>query len=772
MEQRHMAIHSGAGCPFTTTEPSATQSFTKVFDAFDPAYQLDPAAALKWMRDQEPVFYSERLGYWVVCRYEDVKQVFRDNGTFSASIALERMTPAPPEVGPILEKYNYAMHRTLVNEEEPLHMERRRVLQETFLPENLVQFEPMVRRLTREYMDRFIDKGEVDLVEEMLWEIPLTVALHFLGVPEEDMDRLREYSIAHTVNVWGRPDPKQQIAVADTIGKFWHFCGLTLNKMRGDPSGPGWMKLAIRRQQENPELISDSFLHSNLMAGIVAAHETTSNATANAFRVLLQNRSAWDDICADPSLIPNAAEECLRHSGSVVAWRRAATRDTEIGGVSVPKGAKLLIVSASANHDERHFTNADELDIFRENTTDHLTFGYGSHQCLGKNLGRMQMRIYLEEFTRRLPHMELVADQEWSYLPSVSFRGPEHLRVCWDPARNPEKEKPGILTHATSFEIGAPRKKGFARTAKVAAASFAADGVLQIMLEDPQGRPMPSWQPGAHIDLLIDDVSRSYSLCGDQSDARQLTVAVLRDDSGRGGSRLIHDRIMPGMLIKYRGPKNHFALDERHMHYVLVAGGIGITPIIAMADKLKALGKAYDIHYCGRSAASMAFLDRLERDHGSRLHVYAKEWSQRLDIGSLLGGSPATSQLYACGPERLLVALQQEMADCPERLHIEFFSSSAARLDGSDERAFEVELSDSKLTLTVSPNQTLLQTLRSAGIDVPSDCEEGLCGSCEIPVSNGDIDHRDKVLTAIERAEGKKMMACCSRGRGKICVSL
>lgn len=770
MDERNVAGRTGGGCPFDGA--SARHLSTEDFDAFDQAYQLDPAAALKWMRDQEPVFYSKTLGYWVVCRYDDVKQVFRDNVTFSARIALERMTPAPAEVGPILEKYNYAMHRTLVNEEEPLHMERRRILQDTFLPENLAQFEPMVRRLTREYMNRFIDKGEVDLVDEMLWEIPLTVALHFLGVPEEDMGRLRKYSIAHTVNVWGRPSPVQQIAVADTIGKFWHFCGITLEKMRRDPSGSGWMHLAIRRQQEHPDLISDSFLHSNLMAGIVAAHETTSNATANAFLTLLRNRSAWDNICADSSLIPNAVEECLRHSGSVVAWRRVATMDTEIGGVSIPKDAKLLIVSASANHDERHFINADELDIFRENTTDHLTFGYGSHQCLGKNLARMQMCIYIEEFSRRLPHMKLVADQDLTYLPSVAFRGPEHLRVVWDPALNPERADPGILDAAASFGLGPPQRKGVARTARVAATSPAADGVLQIVLEDPDGRPMPPWQPGAHIDLQIGDVSRSYSLCGRRSDPHRLEVAVLRLDDGRGGSKLIHDVIVSGMPIKYRGPKNHFALDERQMQYLLVAGGIGITPILAMADRLKELGKAYEIHYCGRSMAAMAFLERLERDHGSRVHLYARDQGRRLDIRHLLAAAPAQSQVYACGPEKLLSELQHQMADRPEQLHTEFFSTSAARLNGKEESAFEVDLTDSKLSLTVSPNETLLQTLRAAGIDVPSDCEEGLCGSCEVPVTAGDIDHRDKVLTAAERARSDRMMACCSRGRGKILVSL
>ena len=116
------------------------------------------------------------------------------------------------------------------------------------------------------------------------------------------------------------------------------------------------------------------------------------------FRVLLENRDKWEELCDNPKLIPNAIEECLRYEGSVVAWRRQATADTKIGGVDIPSGARLLIVLASANHDERHFENPDEIDLYRDNTTEHLTFGYGSHQCMGKNIARMELRIFLEEF--------------------------------------------------------------------------------------------------------------------------------------------------------------------------------------------------------------------------------------------------------------------------------------------------------------------------------------------------------------------------------------
>ncbi len=756
---------SPTGCPVSAGAAA--------FDAFEGPYQLDPAEALRWSRAQEPVFYSPKLGYWVVTRYEHVKAVFRDNLTFSPSITLEKVTPSSPEADAVLARYNYGMNRTLVNEDEPMHLERRRALMQSFVPEDLAHHEPMVRRLTREYVDRFVNTGRADLVDEMLWEIPLTVALHFLGVPEEDMATLRKYSIAHTVNTWGRPTPGQQVAVAEAVGKFWQFAGGVLDKMRADPYGHGWMQYAIRRQKELPETVTDSYLHSMMMAGLVAAHETTAHASANALRLLLGDRDVWDSICADPSLIPNAVEECLRLSGSIVAWRRLATADTQVGGVSIPKGSKLLIVMTSANHDERHFENADALDIYRDNTTDHLTFGYGSHQCMGKNLARMEMRIFLEEFTKRLPHMKLVPGQTFEYLPNTSFRGPDHLLAQWDPGLNPERRDPSVLDRQTSFPIGAPPNHALARKVRVAEVGREADGVVRLTLEDPQGRPLPGWTPGAHITVLAGDYTRSYSLCGDADEPSRLQIAVLKEEGGRGGSAHIHAAITPGATIRIRGPKNHFRLDESGGRYLLIAGGIGITPILAMADRLKRIGKEYEVHYAGRLRASMAFVDRLERDHGGHLHLYPKLEGKRLDPAAVIAASLGGAQIYACGPERLLTALETLTGDQPDRLHVEHFSSAGTRLDPDKETGFEAELRDSSLSVHVPADKTLLQALRGAGVDVPSDCEEGLCGTCEVNVIAGDVDHRDKVLSAFERVESSRIMTCCSRARGgKLVLSL
>ena len=753
---QHPAPQGASGCPVSDRAAA--------FDPFTGAYQLDPAEALRWSRDQEPVFYAPKLGYWVVTRYDDIKAVFRDNILYSPRNVLEKITPSTPESMQILQDYGFALHRTLVNEDEPAHMERRRVLLEHFFPKNLEPKQEMIRRLTREKIDGFVDSGRVDLVSGMLYEVPLNVALHFLGVPEDEIETLKSFSVAHAVNTWGRPTPEQQIGVAHGVGKFWQYAGDIIEKMRAQTDGQGWMHHTIRLNAEIPDIVTDSYVHSMMMAIIVAAHETTSLASANMIKTLLEHPQAWADICADPSLIPNAVEECLRYAGSVVAWRRETTGPARLNGVDLPEGAKLLIVQASGNHDERHFEDGDTFDIYRAEAQEHLTFGYGSHQCMGKNIGRMEMRIFLEELTRRLPHLSLV-EQEFSYLPNTSFRGPDAVWVQWDPAQNPERRTPEVRDRHRHFPVGAPLRKEITRRVTITDLRHEAEGVLGLSLQSLDGRPLPDWSAGAHVELCIGGFDRKYSLCGRGADGRY-DLAILREDEGRGGSMHIHAAARAGLELKLRGPSNLFRLDETAAAHVLIAGGIGITPILAMADTLKARGRPYALHYAGRSRATMAFVDRLRADHGAALRLYPSDETHRADLARIVADLPEGGQIYACGPDRLIAALEDLTAQHPPgTLHFEHFATQAPGLNAADEAAFEVELCDSGLTLPVAADATLLEVLQAAGIDVASDCCEGLCGSCEVSVISGDIDHRDRVLTRAERAENTRMMACCSRSR-------
>lgn len=471
-----------------------------------------------------------------------------------------------------------------------------------------------------------------------------------------------------------------------------------------------------------------------------------------------------------------------RAGGGVVQalFAVARTRDVQVEGVNIPAGARLLLVVNSANHDPRHFGDPDLFDIRRDNAVEHLSFGFGAHQCLGKNIGRMEMQIIIGELTRRLPHMRL-ATQEFEYVHNLAFRGPHALLVEWDPAANPERRDPSVRRWQQEVRLGAPLARNIVRNLQVEGLREVARDTILLRLRSPHGSALPKWTPGAHIDIECGDSSlaRQYSLCSDPDERGAWEVAVLKDPASRGGSAWLHANAKPGATLRVRGPRNHFRMDEGHDgRYVFVAGGIGITPVMTMAARARALGRDYEFHYCCRTKEWMAFADELRALHGDRLRLHLSDEGSRLDLVALARELMGESvQVYACGPERMLDALQAavQAAGLPETaLHVEHFSNDRPKLDPSREVPFEVELRNSGLTITVPNDRSLLETLRARNVDVQSDCEEGLCGLCQVEVVSGEVDHRDSILSPTERRENTRMMACCSRARegGKLVLDL
>jgi ferredoxin-NADP reductase len=428
------------------------------------------------------------------------------------------------------------------------------------------------------------------------------------------------------------------------------------------------------------------------------------------------------------------------------------------------------MVVNSANHDPRHFGDPDLFDIRRDNAVDHLTFGFGAHQCLGKNIGRMEMQIIIGELSRRMPHMKL-AEQHFDYVHNLAFRGPKALIVEWDPAQNPERSNPAVKQWRQEVRLGAPLAKNIVRNLQVQSIEQVSCTTRLVKLVSAAGSALPTWSPGAHIDIECGDtgLSRQYSLCGNPDDRQVWQIAVLRDPQSRGGSEWIHQHVKAGDTLRVRGPRNHFHLDDSDAgHFVFIAGGIGITPIMAMARQAQALGRDYVVHYSGSTPESMAFVPELTELHGDRLRLYISEQGSRNDFTSLMAALDASVQIYACGPNRMLDGLQQALAGAglPEHiLHVEHFSNDMPTLDPDKETAFQVELKNSGLLLTVPNDRTLLDVLRAKNIDVQSDCEEGLCGACEVGVLDGAVDHRDSIMSPAEKRESRRMMTCCSRAR-------
>lgn len=302
----------------------------------------------------------------------------------------------------------------------------------------------------------------------------------------------------------------------------------------------------------------------------------------------------------------------------------------------------------------------------------------------------------------------------------------------------------------------------------VASKRMDGDSVAVLTLRAVDGGPLPPWTPGSHIDVVLTPkLTRQYSLCGDPNDPYVWQIGVLREPEprGRGGSAYIHDSLEVGAEIQVRGPRNHFPLKEA-AEYLLIAGGIGITPIKAMIDQLEASGAKWRLFYGGRTLSTMALRAELAQ-HGDRVNYVPEDTAGFIDLDGLLGAPVEGALVYCCGPGPLLDAVEGRCGAWPSgSLQIERFTPQASDRATHGE-PFEVELAQSSMTLTVPPHKSILEVLEDNGISMLSSCRSGVCGTCETDVLEGTPEHRDAVLTPEEREANETMMVCVSRCAGK-----
>jgi len=298
--------------------------------------------------------------------------------------------------------------------------------------------------------------------------------------------------------------------------------------------------------------------------------------------------------------------------------------------------------------------------------------------------------------------------------------------------------------------------------------STPADGVVVLDLAHPESQDLPPWEPGAHIDLILgDSLTRQYSLCGDPRDPGVWRVGVLLDPNSRGGSRYVHENLAEGAAVRVRGPRNHFPLVDA-LRYRFIAGGIGITPIAAMIKAVQRAGSDWTLLYGGRTKASMAFADELAEHYPDRVTIWPQDERGLLDLESLLKDPEDNTLVYSCGPEPLLAAVEQQCTQWPAgTLHIERFAAKAPTAEQAAEALdqFEVVCQRSGITLEVSSDKSILETLEEADVPIMASCYEGVCGTCEARVLEGIPDHRDSMLTEPEKAAGEVMLVCVSRSR-------
>ncbi|ATY13754.1 oxidoreductase [Amycolatopsis sp. AA4] len=290
-----------------------------------------------------------------------------------------------------------------------------------------------------------------------------------------------------------------------------------------------------------------------------------------------------------------------------------------------------------------------------------------------------------------------------------------------------------------------------------------ADGVVSLDLAATTGKPLPSWEPGAHLDLVLPNgVERQYSLCGPPGERSYYRIGVRRERASRGGSEYVHAFLRPGQRIAIKGPRNNFAFRPA-ASYVFVAGGIGITPILPMVRAAQAQGADWQLHFGGRTSASMPFLGEL-RGYGERVHCRPSDTVGRISLAALEKPVAAGAKVYACGPASLLSDLDTAAENWPaETLRLERFKAPSA--PPAENKPIEVECAASKKTVSVAADESIVNALEKAGIRTVTSCRSGLCGSCETKVLGGIPDHRDGILSSSEQEAGDRMFVCVSRAR-------
>lgn len=402
------------------------------FDPLDSDYLANPYPYFAKFRSEAPIFYAPKIDFWVVSRYEDIQNIVKDPETFSNVRVQEPLYPLTEEAQESLKK-GVRVTPTTSTADPPLHRRTRKHAARAFSAKRVAGLEGRIREIANGLIDRMISDGRANMVDRFAFPLPASVVFSLIGYPEEDTEMLKSWCFDRLKITWGRSLPEEQLETVEKMTSFFNYIENFVHERAEDPQDDCTSDL-LRIRAEDESNLSLEEVVSICYSLSFAGHETTTNLILNGLRQLLGRSGMWEELREDPSLIENAVEEILRFDTSVPAWRRSTTRPVEISGVEVPEGARLMLLLASANRDERVFEVPDEFDIRRENAAKHIAFSHGIHFCLGAPLARLEARIAFELLTQRLPDLRLSSpDQEFEFDPNMSFRGPKELWAEWTP---------------------------------------------------------------------------------------------------------------------------------------------------------------------------------------------------------------------------------------------------------------------------------------------------------------------------------------------------
>ena len=410
---------------------NATSTGCPVHAGFDPLseeFLRDPYAVLPAVADV-PVFYAPSLDYYVVTRYADIERVFLDPETFSAANAQLPLIQLPPAVGKTLLDGGHKPQPSMVSLDPPAHGRLRKPAARALTPRRVNEMEPRIRATAAELLDAVDAAQPFDLIDALAFPLPMRIMFSFMGVPEQDWPRLKEWCGSRASLAWGRPTAEEALHHAQQMVLYRRYLR-ELVAAKATDRADDFASALLEIHDEDPDALAQEDIASILFSLSFAGHETTNNLIGNCVRRLLEVPERWDRLVERPDLISGAVDEVLRFDPSVPVWRRVTTRAVTLGDVELPEGAKLFLWLAAAGRDADIFPDPDAFDPERPNARRTLAFGRGIHFCIGSALGRLEATLALEELTRRFPGLRLAPHgQEIPFHPNISFRGPQTLTV-------------------------------------------------------------------------------------------------------------------------------------------------------------------------------------------------------------------------------------------------------------------------------------------------------------------------------------------------------
>lgn len=705
-------------------------------DFYSDEFIRDPHTHYADMRALGAVVFLPQLNNYALTQHAVVQSALRDHELFTSAKGVAGDTFGS----------NHLQGNTVASD-PPRHTTLRKAMAPPLLPGALDEIRPEVERVAANLIDGLLQRDGFDAIKDLARHLPLKIVTEMVGLPDFGQDNMLKWAAA-AFDVLGMQNERGQKGL-EAITEMREFIA---GRITPDTVKPGsWTYRVL-------ELVKTGQLDSELAPFAIRDYinpslDTTISATGELIWQLSQNPDQWRRLRENPDLCRQAVNEAVRLGTPIRSFTRRATRAVEIDGVAIPEDARVMMLYACANRDERVFKNPDQFDVTR-NSKDHLGFGSGIHTCIGMHLAQLEMICLLQAM---IPRVSKISVGTPTLVLNNTIAAFATLPTKFEAASGDLK----------TLAISHPPPHANLLDVTIIARAMVATDIVSLTLSSSTSTPLPIAQAGAHIDIYIQDgLVRQYSLTGKMSHTYQ--IAVQKEPSSRGGSIAVHDLLQVGTQLKIGEPRNVFPLVMSNAHSILFSGGIGLTPILAMAWQLHESKRAFEWHLSARSIDRIAFgkkLDQLPFAEKIVIHL-DDDPNGTPDVASAIKTASLDSHAYICGPKGYIdyiLGLASSIRFSDNQLHVEHFG---AEIDTNGE-PFEIFAARSNKLIKVNPNDTILSALTRAGIHVATSCENGVCGSCLTKVLKGKPDHRDLVLTDAEKSMNNKIAVCCSRSQSK-----